>query len=120
MRRLARTPLFALLAGLILIAASASTALARSRSVTDRAAGGRWLRIRVYEHGSSTPSVLVNLPLKLVSEVVHLATTGRDAHVKGTIEVDDLDALGKEIEAMEPGQILEIEDGGGRVSIGIE
>ena len=34
---------------------------------------GRWLKIRVYENGSSTPNVLVNLPMSVVSAFLRIA-----------------------------------------------
>lgn len=92
---------------------------------------GRWLKIRVYEDGSKTPTVLVNLPMRLVSAALRLAAvTGACAdHVrvegkmlKGHDRLKDIDleALLKEIENLEAGQIVEMEDDEDRVSIWIE
>lgn len=106
-------------AGLLL--ALASPAVARDR----------WLKIRVYEDGSRTPTVLVNLPMRIVSAAVRLAAVAGacEGHVraegkegKGSVRFKDIDLEGllREIENMEAGQIVEIEDGEDRVSIWIE
>ena len=92
---------------------------------------GRWLKIRVYEKGATTPTVLVNLPMSLVTAVLRIAARtdasvnldapaegGEKTHVR--IKDFDLDAFAREIDAMEPGQIVEIQDGDDKVSIWIE
>jgi hypothetical protein len=95
---------------------------------------GRWLKLRVYTQGSSTPSVLVNLPMSFVSAAVKvLAKSGAQAAIDGSLETSpeasrsrvrlkeiDLEALVRELESMEPGQILEVQEDDERVSIWIE
>ena len=94
-------------------------------------AKGRWLKIRVFENGAATPKVLVNLPMSLVTAVLRIAAkTDSKVSVDADAEVSekthlrvknfDLDAFAREIEDMEPGQIVEIQDGDDRVSIWIE
>ncbi|MEK7799640.1 MAG: hypothetical protein AAB297_07405, partial [Acidobacteriota bacterium] len=91
----------------------------------------RWLKIRVYEKVATTPTVLVNLPMSLVTAVLRIAARtdasvnldapaegGEKTHVR--IKDFDLDAFAREIDAMEPGQIVEIQDGDDKVSIWIE
>ena len=95
---------------------------------------GRWLKIRVYEKGSSTPTVLVNLPMSFVSAAVKiLSKSSAQATIDASLESSpeggrsdprhreiDLEALVKELESMDPGQILEVQEDDGRVSIWIE
>jgi hypothetical protein len=115
----------AALAGLLVLSLTALPAAAKDT------AKGRWLKIRVYEKGATTPSVLVNLPMNLVTAALRIAarTEARvsvDAPAEGgektrlRIKDLDLDALVKEIDTMEPGQIVEIQDGDDKVSIWIE
>jgi len=91
----------------------------------------RWLKIRVYENGAGTPSVLVNLPMSLVSAVLRVAakdgtrptvdTPGAAGDRPGPRHNDlDLGALIQELAAMEPGQIMEVPDDDRKVSIWIE
>ena len=91
---------------------------------------GRWLKIRVYEHGATTPTVLVNLPMSLVTAALKIAAR-TDASVSVDAREDgektrlrvkdfDLEALVKELDAMESGQILEVQDEDDKVSIWIE
>ncbi|MBI4168715.1 MAG: hypothetical protein HY510_02110 [Acidobacteria bacterium] len=115
-------------AGLLLTLASPAVARDRDRE-SDRQ--GRWLKIRVYEDGSRTPTVLVNLPMRIVSAAArvaavagacggHVRVEGKES--KGSLRSKDIDLEGllEEIENMEAGQIVEIEDGEDRVSIWIE
>ncbi len=115
--------------------AALAAVLALSLTVVPAAAKdsgkGRWLKIRVYENGATTPTVLVNLPMSLVTAALRIA-----ARTDATVHVDpqseggekthlrikdfDLDALVKEIDGMEPGQIVEVQDGDDKVSIWIE
>ena len=95
---------------------------------------GRWLKIRVYAHGATTPTVLVNLPMSFVSAAVKvLARSGAQATIDDSTEASsecgkaairlkriDLEALVTELESMDPGQILELQEDDGRVSIWIE
>jgi hypothetical protein len=120
---------------LLLTALLAAPATAPA-AADEQEAGGklRWLKIRVYEDGSKTPNVAVNLPVRVVELVLRLASatgavdaavdsvnaemakeTGGRVRIKGL----DLEALWKELERM-GGQIVEINDGGDRVSIYIE
>lgn len=115
----------AALAGLLVLSLTALPAAAKDT------AKGRWLKIRVYEKGATTPSVLVNLPMSLVTAALRIAarteaSVSVDAPAEGgektrlRIKDLDLDALVKEIDTMEPGQIVEIQDGDDKVSIWIE
>jgi hypothetical protein len=92
---------------------------------------GRWLKIRVYEKQATTPTVLVNLPMGVVSAAVKIfARSGAHASIDGDIEggphgrlkfdAKELDEILQELEAMAPGQVLEVDDDGERVSIWIE
>jgi hypothetical protein len=92
---------------------------------------GRWLKIRVYENGSSTPNVLVNVPMGVVSAFLRIAArTETHASIdlpgeggeKSRLRVQDLDLeeVIRELESMDPGQILEVQKDDERVSIWIE
>lgn len=115
----------AALAGLLVLSLTALPAAAKDT------AKGRWLKIRVYDKGATTPSVLVNLPMSLVTAALRIAarteaSVSVDAPAEGgektrlRIKDLDLDAIVKEIDTMEPGQIVEIQDGDDKVSIWIE
>jgi len=90
---------------------------------------GRWLKIRVYANGSSTPSVLVNLPMSVVSAFLRIAARtearatiddcGGDGE-KTRVRVKDLEDAIRELESMDPGQVLEVQKEDERVSIWIE
>lgn len=94
----------------------------------------RWLKIRVYENGSATPNVVVNVPVKVVEFFLRAAAasgaTGaavdavnaemaKDTGGRLRLKDLDLEAMWKELEKMD-GQIVEVNDGGDRVSIYIE
>jgi len=118
------------------LAAGAVAALLALSSIASPAAArdtqkARWLKIRVYKNGADTPSVLVNLPMSLVSAVLHVAAKGESrvsldspgigGDRSGPRHRDlDLDALIRELEAMEPGQVVEVQDDDEKVSIWIE
>jgi hypothetical protein len=92
---------------------------------------GRWLKIRVYENGSATPNVLVNVPMSVVSAFLRIAAR-TEAHAnidvsgegggKTHVRVKDLDLeeVIRELESMDPGQIVEVQKDDERVSIWIE
>lgn len=112
------------LAGLLLIACAASPVAAASSR-------GRWLKIRVFEKDAATPTVLVNLPMGLVSAFLRLARRS-EGHVSVDLSGEDkdktrlrvkdvdLDEVIRELETMDPGQIVEVQDGDERISIWIE
>ncbi|HKB08170.1 MAG TPA: hypothetical protein VKF61_07835 [Candidatus Polarisedimenticolia bacterium] len=116
------------MAAVLFLSLAATPAAARDASK------GRWLKIRVYAHGSTTPTVLVNLPMSFVSAAVKvLSRSGAQATIDASLEGSpeggrsdprhreiDLEALVKELESMDPGQILEVQEDDGRVSIWIE
>jgi len=115
----------AVIAGLLALSLAAVPVAAKDT------AKGRWLKIRVFEKGATTPTVLVNLPMSLVTTVLRIAarTDARvsvDAGLEGSektrlrVKDFDLDAFAREIDGMEPGQIVEIQNGDDRVSIWIE
>jgi hypothetical protein len=96
---------------------------------------GRWLKIRVYPKGSSTPSVLVNLPMGFVSAAVKILAGCGEVHasIDGPIEGPseggrtkvrlkdvDIDELLRDLESMAPGQIVEAQEDDRRVAIWIE
>ncbi len=94
------------------------------------AAKARWLKIRVYQNGSETPSVLVNLPMGVVSAFLRVAgkselrvhcdrAAGEDRPGGRSCDVD-LEALAAAIETLEPGQLVEVQEDDKRVSIGVE
>jgi len=94
------------------------------------------LKIRVYENDAKTPTVLVNVPFALARAALRLAAASGSLHAHlhhGEIRVDtdgktetlrsadkELEDLIRAIEALPPGQIVEIQDGEDRVSIWIE
>jgi hypothetical protein len=122
-RMLQRTALVVLVAVLTLSLTSAPL-------VAKEPGKGRWLKIRVYEHGATTPTVLVNLPMSLVSAALKIAARTdasvnldeREGGEKTRLRIKDfdLDALVKELDSMESGQILEVQDDDDKVSIWIE
>jgi hypothetical protein len=128
MNRLLMRSVALAMAAVLLLSLAATPATARDASK------GRWLKIRVYAHGSTTPTVLVNLPMSFVSAAVKiLSRSGAQATVDASLESSpdggpscprhreiDLEALVKELESMDPGQILEVQEDDGRVAIWIE
>jgi len=94
-------------------------------------AKGRWLKVRVYDDGATTPTVLVNVPMGVVTAFLKIAAK---ADVKATIDGStserpsgharlrdiDLEELVQELEAMDPGQIFEVQEDGHKVEIWIE
>ena len=113
---------------------SASVAFAAPAREQDDGRKMRWLKIRVYESGSTTPNVVVNVPVKIVELFLRAAAASgvTDAAVdavnaemakgkSGRLRLDrlDLEAVWKELEKMD-GQIVEVNDGDGRVSILID
>jgi hypothetical protein len=123
-------------AALLLIGALLATtgAFAASAKEPDDGKKVRWLKIRVYENGSATPNVVVNVPVKIVELILRAAAASgaTDAAVEavnaemakdtgGRLRIKnlDLEAVWKELEKMD-GQIVEVNDGGDRVSIFIE
>jgi len=108
------------------VAVAPSSAAEKAKSSTTR-----WLKIRVYENDSATPTVLVNLPVRLVAAAIKVAeVSGSLDHGRIRVSADgdrgapledvDLSALLKEIETMEPGPIVDAKDGGERVTIWVE
>ncbi len=98
------------------------------------AAPTRYLKIRVYHGDSTTPNVLVNLPLNAVRAFARIAS--RSGALDGTIDVDlpegsaagsrvvirgeDLEEFFDTIAAMGPGEIVRIQEDDERVEIWIE
>ena len=95
------------------------------------ASRGRWLKIRVYDEGASTPSVLVNLPMSVVTAFLSLAARS-ETHVKTDLQGEncgktgacgkdiDLEELVRTLQSMDPGQVIEIQKDDQRVSVWIE
>jgi hypothetical protein len=117
-------------AALVVLVAVLTLSLASAPLVAKEPGKGRWLKIRVYEHGATTPTVLVNLPMSLVSAALKIAARTdasvnldeREGGEKTRLRIKDfdLDALVKELDSMESGQILEVQDDDDKVSIWIE
>jgi len=129
MTRALRSAAAIVLTGVLVLSLAATPAAAKDSQK------GRWLKIRVYGRGSETPTVVVNLPMSLVSAAVKiLAKSGvTRASIEGSIDAStepgksrvhleelDLDDLLRELESMKPGQILEVQEDDDRVSIWIE
>jgi hypothetical protein len=104
---------------------------------TDAASDGdsspRQLSVRVYYTDSTTPNVLVNVPLRAVTAALRLASVARALgadirigdhcdHRDCTVHLDDadLEALREAILAMQPGPVVQVDEGGERVEIWIE
>lgn len=117
-------------AALVVLVAILALSLTSAPLAAKEAGKGRWLKIRVYEHGATTPTVLVNLPMSLVTAALKIAartdaSVSVDAREDGEktrlrIKDFDLDALVRELDSMESGQILEVQDDDDKVSIWIE
>jgi len=121
----ARTVAATLVVAALLLMLPAAPLLARD------SAKWRWLKIRVYDDGATTPTVLVNVPMGVVTAFLKIAaktdvkaridesTSERSSgHVR--LRDVDLDELVQELEAMDPGQILEVQEDGRKVEIWIE
>lgn len=119
-----------LVAGFVLLVAGMSLTYTADEKDTG---GAKLLKIRVYENNSETPNVLVNVPVKLASAFFRIAASSgwlnaglnmcddddrHGHHLKITGE--QIEELWSEIEKMQPGRIVEIQDGGDRVEISIE
>ena len=125
MTRSLQRPALAVLVGILALSLTSAPLAAKE------AGKGRWLKIRVYDHGATTPKVLVNLPMSLVTAALRIA-----ARTEASVNLDDreeggertrlrvkdfdLEALVKEVDSMDAGQILEVQDEDDKVSIWIE
>jgi len=117
-------------AALVVLVAVLTLSLTSAPLVAKESGKGRWLKIRVYEHGATTPTVLVNLPMSLVTAALKIAARTdasvnldeREGGEKTRLRIKDfdLDALVRELDSMESGQILEVQDDDDKVSIWIE
>jgi hypothetical protein len=80
----------------------------------------RWLRIRVYEHGSEKPNVNVNVPLSIAKWALKFIPKS----AKATIDEHeiDLDELISQIQSGAEGKLLEVndEEAGDRVEVYVE
>ena len=110
-----------------------SACSASSDTDSDRDNPPRQLSVRVYYTDSTTPNVLVNVPLRAVTTAIRIASIARafgtsieiGDHGEGldrTVRLDevDLEAMREAILAMEPGPVVQIEEGGERVEIWID
>ena len=121
----------AALAGLLVLPLAAVPAVAKEQQK------GRLLKIRVYARGSSTPTVLVNLPMTFVSAAARILAMTGAAHATlssssgesprgGTTRLHckdhdlDVEDFLREIESLEPGQVVEVQQDDERISIWIE
>ncbi len=111
-----------------LIACSAPTGAASDRDTPPP----RHISVRIYHTDSTTPNVLVNVPLRVVTIALRVASVARafgasieisgiEIGGKRTVHLDDVDleAVREAILAMEPGPVIQIEEGGERVEIWI-
>ena len=99
-------------------------------AASERVNRPRQLSVRVYHTDSSTPNVLVNIPLRVVTTAIRIASIARalgatieiDADQDRTVHLDDVDlhAVREAILAMERGPVLKFEEGGERVEIWID
>ena len=90
----------------------------------------RQVSVRVYYTDSTTPNVLVNIPLRAVTTAIRIATIARafgasieigdDHHRSVHLEEVDLEAVREALLAMEPGPVLQVEEDGERVEIWID
>ncbi len=122
--------------GILALMVAASGVVAAEKAGGRSDAPGRWLKIRVYENDAKTPTVLVNIPFALARAALRFAAATGTLHAHmnhGEIQVEtggktetvrpadkELQDLIREIEALPPGQIVEVQDGEDRVSIWIE
>jgi len=121
----------AALAGLLVLPVAGVPAFAKEQQ------RGRLLKIRVYARGSSTPTVVVNLPMSFVSAAARILARTGAAHAtlsssagespgggKAKLRFQDhevdLEEFMREIEALEPGQVVEMQEEDERISIWIE
>lgn len=82
--------------------------------------GGRFLKIRVYENGSSEAKVNVNIPIawsKFMAPFIE-QKIGQKLREKG-YEMD-VEKIREALEIGEVGKIIDINDGGNKVEISIE
>jgi len=97
-------------------------ALSRLEGKESRSAksGGRFLKIRVYENGSSEAKVNVNIPIawsKFIAPFIE-QKIGQKLREKG-YEMD-VEKIREALEAGEAGKIVDVNDGGNKVEISIE
>jgi hypothetical protein len=129
MNTIPRAALVILLMALPLLSACSAS----SDTDSDRDKPPRQLSVRVYYTDSTTPNVLVNVPLRAVTTAIRIASIARafDARIEigdhgegldRTVRLNDVDlkALREAILAMEPGPVMRIEEGGERVEIWID
>ncbi len=114
---------------LLMILPSLSACSDSTGDASDRGSRPRQLSVRVYHTDSTTPNVLVNIPLRVVTTAIRIASIARA--LGATIEIDadqdrsvhldevDLDAVREAILTMERGPVLKLEEGGERVEIWI-
>lgn len=125
-------------AAFLALTLTASAIPAAEKADTRVGTTARWLRIRVYEGDAKTPTVLVNVPFSLAKAALRFAAATGTLHARlndGEVRIEsgdrativrlgeaekELADLIREIEALPPGQIVEVVDGGDRVSIWIE
>jgi hypothetical protein len=114
---------------LLMVLPSLSACSNPTDAASDRVGRPRQLSVRVYHTDSTTPNVLVNIPLSVVTTAIRIAAIARalgatieiDADQDRTVHLDevDLDAVREAILAMERGPVLKLEEGGERVEVWI-
>jgi len=104
-------------------------------SAPDDAAGGRdakprRISVRIYYSDSTTPNVLISVPLRTVTAALRVASIAGalGAHIEigedddRTVRLDavEFDAVRKALQTTESGPVLQVEEGGERVEIWVE
>lgn len=120
-------------AALLILALSVPFLCAGCASGAPASEGGappRQVSVRVYYGDSTTPNVLVNVPLRAVTTAIRFATIARafgasielgdDDHRRVDLNEVDLEKMRKALATMEPGPVLQVEEGGERVEIWID
>ncbi len=115
------------LALLLLLALPLQAACSRSHAA-DRGAvdDNRHLSLRIYSTGSTTPNLLLNVPITVISTAVRIATIAQafGARIeisdlgpgrRTTVDLEDIDlsAILEALRVMKPGPILQLEEENG-------
>ena len=96
-------------------------ALSRTPGAGARPAGGpsRWLKVRIFEKGSGTPKVVVNLPIGLADMV--FKSLPEDARKELNLKGYDADNFWERLKTLGPTDLIDIEgDEGEKIQIWID
>jgi len=115
---------------LLMVLPFLSTCSAPESAVSEGDDPPRQVSVRVYYGDSTTPNVLVNVPLRAVTTAIRFATIARafgasieigdDDHQTVRLDGVDLEEVRRALLAMEPGPVLQVEEGDERVEIWID